>query len=176
MTEGVAEGPSALLNGLGFAGGMMYTHHMSTHAKAAPRPCCCTTVRRTSRVLARVFDAALERSGMNVKQLAVLRAIERHEGEALTRVATDLCMDRTSLYRAIGTMERGGWVKTSDGPTARARTAHITALGLRALAAADRGWSKTQTAVVEGFGRERWSSLVKTLEELAACAEQAHGI
>jgi hypothetical protein len=39
-----------------------------------------------------------------------------------------------------------------------------------AIAAADRGWSATQTAIIEGFGRERWASLVKTLEELAACA------
>ena len=155
---------------------MMYIHHMFANSKVAPRPCCCTTVRRTSRVLARVFDAALEESGMNVTQLAVLRAIERHEGEALARVALDLCMDRTSLYRAIGTMERSGWIRTCGAPTARARTAHITAHGQRALAAAERGWSKTQTAIVEGFGRERWSSLVKTLEELAARAEQARGI
>src|SRR6516162_9143304 len=96
-----------------------------------PRPCACTTVRRVSRVLARAFDAALERSGLNVTQLAVLRAIQRHPGEPLMRVAEDLCMDRTSLYRAVTPMRRDGWLRISAGADARSRTAELTNKGLR---------------------------------------------
>jgi DNA-binding phage protein len=75
--------------------------HESTRV---PRPCACTTVRRVSRVLARAFDAALKPSGLNVTQLAVLRAVQRRRGEPLMHVARDLCMDRTSLYRAVSRM------------------------------------------------------------------------
>ena len=109
---------------------------------------------------------------MNVTQFAVLRAIQRHEEEALTRVAEDLCMDRTSLYRAMGTMQRDGWISTTRGPNARARAARITAKGRRALERANPSWAKTQTAIVERFGRERWSVLVKALGELAALADE----
>jgi DNA-binding MarR family transcriptional regulator len=135
-----------------------------------PRPCACTTVRRVSRVLARAYDAALEPSGLNVTQLAVLRAVQRHTSEPLMRVAEDLCMDRTSLYRAVGPMQRDGWLTISPGSDARARAAQFTPKGLRVLEAADPAWGRMQTAIVERFGRDKWPALVAQLERLAECA------
>ena len=139
---------------------------------AVPRPCACTTVRRASRVLARAFDAAIVPAGVSVTQLAVLRAIQRHEGLALTRVAEDLCMDRTSLYRAVRTMQRAAWVSVHEGADARARTAVVTAKGRRVLEAADPHWERMQTAIVDRFGRKEWATLVAELQRLAACARQ----
>ena len=138
-----------------------------------PRPCACTTVRRASRVLARAFDAALESSGLNVTQLAVLRAVQRHPGEPLLRVAEDLCMDRTSLYRAVTPMRRDGWLTISAGADARSRAAEFTTVGLRVLEAADPAWGRVQTAIIERFGRDKWAALVAELERLAACAQAA---
>jgi DNA-binding MarR family transcriptional regulator len=108
---------------------------------------------------------------MGVTQLAVLRAIDRHAGEPLARVAEDLRMDRTSFYRAIAPMRRDGWIALAKGPTARARSAALTAKGRRALQAVSVPWARTQTAIVERFGRTAWTSLVSELERLAACAE-----
>ena len=142
-------------------------------ATKVPRPCACTTVRRVSRVLARTYDAALERSELNVTQLAVLRAIQRHAGEPLTRVAEDLCMDRTSLYRAVAPMERDGWLTISAGADARSRVADLTAKGRRVLKAADPAWGGMQTTIIERFGRDKWAALVAELERLAACARAA---
>jgi DNA-binding PadR family transcriptional regulator len=79
-------------------------------------------------------------------------------------------MDRTSLYRAITPMQREGWVKVSAGTDGRARTAEFTAKGRRLLKAADPDWGRTQTAVVERFGRDKWAALVSELERLRACA------
>jgi DNA-binding MarR family transcriptional regulator len=140
---------------------------------SVPRPCACTTVRRASRVLARAFDAALEPAGLNVTQLAVLRAIQRHPKEPLTRVAEDLCMDRTSLYRAVTPMRRDGWLTIAAGADARSRTAEFTPKGLRVLQAADPAWGRTQTEIIASFGRDKWLALVSELERLAACARTA---
>lgn len=136
---------------------------------SVPRPCACTAVRRASRILARAFDAVLEPVGLNVTQLAVLRAVQRHEGEPLTRVAEDLCMDRTSLYRAVAPMQRDGWLKLAPGSDARSRTARFTTGGQRVLDAADSPWARRQIAIVDRFGREKWAALVSELERLAAC-------
>jgi DNA-binding MarR family transcriptional regulator len=138
-----------------------------------PRPCACTTVRRVSRVLARAFDAALKPSGLNVTQLAVLRAVQRHRGEPLMHVAEDLCMDRTSLYRAVSPMRRDDWLTVSAGADARSRAAELTSRGLRVLEAADPAWGRTQTAIIERFGESNWAALVAELERLAACARAA---
>jgi DNA-binding MarR family transcriptional regulator len=116
---------------------------------------------------------ALEPAGLNVTQLAVLRAIQRHPGEPLTRVAEDLCMDRTSLYRAVAPMQRDGWLTVAAGADARSRSAEFTAKGLRILEAADPAWGRTQTEIIERFGRDKWAALVAELERLSACARAA---
>jgi DNA-binding MarR family transcriptional regulator len=116
---------------------------------------------------------ALEPAGLNVTQLAVLRAVQRHTKEPLTRVAEDLCMDRTSLYRAVTPMRRDGWLTIAAGADARSRTAEFTAKGLRVLEAADPAWGRTQTEIIERFGRDKWAALVSELERLAACARAA---
>jgi DNA-binding MarR family transcriptional regulator len=120
-----------------------------------------------------VFDLVLEPIGLNVTQLAVLRAIQRHANEPLTRVAEDLCLDRTSLYRAIAPMRRDGWLTMAAGTDARSRTAEFTTRGLRILEAADPAWGRLQTEIIECFGRDRWAALVAELERLAACARAA---
>jgi DNA-binding MarR family transcriptional regulator len=89
--------------------------------------------------------------------------------------AEDLCMDRTSLYRAVSPMRRDGWLTVSAGADARSRAAEITSKGLRVLEAADPAWGRTQTAIIERFGESKWAVLVAELERLAACARSAGG-
>jgi DNA-binding MarR family transcriptional regulator len=89
------------------------------------------------------------------------------------RVADDLCMDRTSLYRAVTPMRRDGWLTISAGADARSRAADLTSRGLRLLETADPAWGRMQTVIIERFGRDKWAVLVAELERLAACARAA---
>jgi DNA-binding MarR family transcriptional regulator len=146
---------------------------MPAAKETIPRPCVCTSIRKAARVLARTYDAALAPSGMNVKQLAVLRAVLRHPGEPLSRVAEDLAMDRTSLYRAIEALEKQRWVALCDGHDNRSRSASVTKSGETALAEAGAGWATTQRAIVGRFGEERWQSFVSELQHLIDCASRA---
>jgi DNA-binding MarR family transcriptional regulator len=140
---------------------------------AVARTCACSSVRKAARVLARHFDSALAGSGLNITQLAVLRAVLRHPHEPLTRVAEDLAMDRTSLYRALAAMEKQRWVTLGDGPDGRTRTAALTRGGEAVLSRADPGWSEAQGALIERFGAAQWQKFVAELDRLAACAGQS---
>jgi DNA-binding MarR family transcriptional regulator len=75
-------------------------------------------VKKLSRLLGRAYDEALEGSGINITQLAVMRCIIRRAGEPLSRVAEELEMDRTSLYRAVAPMIRDGWIELTVGTDA----------------------------------------------------------
>lgn len=118
----------------------------------------------------RVYDLALLPSGMNAGQLAVIHAIQRHQGEPLSAVAEDLVLERTSLYRALAVLEKRRWIRIRGGKDARSKTASLTALGVKALERADPGWAETQTGIVERFGRAEWTVFVGELERLSACA------
>ena len=135
-----------------------------------PKPCVCASVRRTARRLARTYDSALAGSGINVTQFAVMRAVERHENEPLSRVADDLAMERTSLYRALALLERNNWIKLKSGRDNRSRCASISGLGRKALDRAQPDWAHTQSAIVEKFGRDRWAHLVTEMQQLSQCA------
>ena len=141
---------------------------MTTNTTA--RPCACTSVRRTARVLARTFDSALADSGLNITQLAVMRGVLRHPHEPLSRVAEDLAMDRTSIYRALGALEKQRWITLSDGADSRSRTASVTKRGEAVLAKAEPGWASTQRALIDCFGAAQWQALVAELRRLADCA------
>ena len=137
-----------------------------------PKTCACTSVRRTARILARTYDSALAGSAMNVTQFAVMRAVERHENEPLSRVADDLVMERTSLYRALALLERNNWIKLKSGRDNRSRCASISGLGRKALDRAQPDWARTQLAIVEKFGRDRWAHFVAEMQRLSQYAAE----
>jgi DNA-binding MarR family transcriptional regulator len=128
-------------------------------------------VRRAARILARAYDAALGESGLNITQLAVMRAVQRNPSQSLSRVAKDLAMDRTSLYRALTGLARQRWVRLSAGPDSRARSAAVTPAGEAALARADPPWTAMQRALMARFGAEQWRTLHTELLRLAECAQ-----
>src|SRR6201996_933253 len=115
-----------------------YSEDVYTSLPAGIDPCACTTVKKLSRVLGRHYDSSISPAGVNITQLAVLRCIARRSGEPLVRVAEEMEMDRTSLYRAITPMIRDGWLASGDTGNARFRTAEVTAKGQKLLVDANK--------------------------------------
>lgn len=145
----------------------MYMHHDS------PSACACTTLRKASRAVTRVYDEALADFGMTTAQFSILRYIARGEPLALSRLAEQLVMDRSSLYRAIGPIERHDWVRIEAGP-GRAKLARLTEAGRAALRAAEPAWEKVQQRVEEQMG-SLWSGLELALRALTRSAERVGG-
>lgn len=138
-------------------------------------PCACTTVKKLSRVLGRVYDAALAASEINVTQFAVMRSIARHDGEPLARVADELQMDRTSLYRAISPLERRGWIEVAAGVDGRSRSVRVTREGAQVLRKAAVEWDELQHKLIASFGKSAWTSLTAELNRLNECAAKLDG-
>ena len=150
---------------------------MHMHLIAASLPCACTSLRKASRALSRVYDEALAPAGLTVAQLGVLRAINRgaKEGEPLSRLAETLVMDRTSLYRALGPMARSGWLLMKDAPKGRAKVVQLSKSGIRATAGAAEYWGRAQSRVIGEFGVDRWAALQKEMNDLTALGARLGG-
>ena len=136
-----------------------------------PSPCACTSVRRAARVLTRAYDASLKPSGMNITQLAVMRAVRRRPGEPMSHLAENLMMDRTSFYRELATLRRRKWVSLKDEGDGRSRNAIITEKGSAVLAKADSEWAIIQSAIVDRFGPAPWKAFVAELQRLIECSD-----
>ena len=143
---------------------------MYTSLPAGIDPCACTTVKKLSRVLGRYYDSDISPAGVNITQLAVLRCIARRSGEPLVRVAEEMEMDRTSLYRAIAPMIREGWLIFADSSNARFRNAKVTPKGRKLMTDANKRWEGVQRKVIGKFGQENYEVLLAELNRLADCA------
>lgn len=148
----------------------VYICDVYTSLQSGIDPCACTTVKKLSRVLGRFYDSNISPAGVNITQLAVLRCIARRSGEPLIRVAEEMEMDRTSLYRAIAPMIRDGWLVSADASRARFRTARVTKKGHQLLVDANKYWATVQRNVIGKFGQKEYELLLTELNRLADCA------
>jgi DNA-binding MarR family transcriptional regulator len=148
----------------------MYHRGVYTSLPPGKTQCACTTVKKLSRVLGRVYDSKLSPVGLNITQQAVLRCISRRAGEPLVRIAEELEMDRTSLYRALTPMIRDGWVASMSAKGSRFRTARLTKAGRRVLDSANQKWANVQGTLISRFGQASYDSLLAELYRLADCA------
>jgi DNA-binding MarR family transcriptional regulator len=148
----------------------VYIMHMHHKATAIDLPCACTTLRKATRAVSRIYDDALAAAGMNVTQLAILRAIGRagDGGAPLSRLAETLVMDNTSLYRGLGPLIRAGWVVVKQAGKGRTKLVRLTTKGRRVTDAAAEPWEAAQSRVVEAFGVDRWAALHESIADLAA--------
>jgi DNA-binding MarR family transcriptional regulator len=143
----------------------MYMHHTITG------PCACTALRKAARAVGRVYDDALAGAGMTTAQFAVLRNVARGEPLPLSRLAEQLVMDRTSLYRAIAPIEAKGWVRIVAGP-GKAKLASLTPAGRAAMTDAEADWEAVQTRIVSAMGEQRWAELEAALATLTGLVQQ----
>jgi len=147
---------------------MMHMHHLDP--VATDLPCACTALRKAARAVSRLYDSAVEGAGINIGQLAILRSLGRTGPQPLTALADTMVMDRTSLYRALGSMEHAGWVTVQATGRGRARIAGLTGHGRNVMDGAAASWDQVQTRFVDAFGTSDWAELSGALGRMVATA------
>jgi DNA-binding MarR family transcriptional regulator len=143
----------------------MHQHMVS----ASPGPCACTTLKKASRAISRLYDDALAGTGVGIAQFAILRCLSRNGDMPLSRLAEAMVMDRTSLYRALGPLTRNGWVAitSSEG---RTKSAGLRPEGVAAMERAAVPWDAAQSRFLADLGAERWAALQSLLGDVLDAA------
>lgn len=139
-------------------------------------PCACTTVRKASRSLFRFYEDAMAPSGVTITQFAILRALSRNGPTPLSRLADELVMERTSLYRTIRPLIAAGALTLGKAAAGRAKTAELTEVGVDMMTAATPYWEAAQSGVVDQIGRERWLALSDALLEIPDLLSGLHHV
>jgi DNA-binding MarR family transcriptional regulator len=123
-------------------------------------------MRKATRALSRLYDDTLAPLGVTVAQFGILKAIWREPGLALSRLADEMVMDRTSLYRMLAPMASAGWIAIASPTKGRAKTVTLTAEGQSLLTKARQLWDGVQSRVVGAYGADRWQVLESAISEL----------
>jgi len=135
---------------------------------ASVENCTCFNVRRVSRAITQFFDAEVRRHGVRPTQTPILRALQARDGWGMAELSDMLGMERTTLVRNLRPLQRDGMVRAKGGGRGGHVELEITAKGRKALARLLPAWRSAQDKVVATLGRERWSSIIRDLEEVTA--------
>lgn len=142
--------------------------------------CVCFNLRKATRSITHVYDAALRASGLRATQFTVLNVVHRLQQAGVTRIADIAVLDRTTLTRSLAVLERADLVRLVPSGDARERVYALTPRGLRTLERAHARWDAAQSGVVARLGAARVRRLLGDLGEVvqaarSARAEREHG-
>ena len=135
--------------------------------------CACFNIRKAARAVTQLYDATLEPSGLRATQFALLMVLHGMGAATMTRLSSEMVMDRTTLTRNLRPLEKRGLVEATVGADRRTREIRLTTAGREALATALPLWRRAQAGVVGGLGKSHWDRLLPALAAVAAAARDS---
>ncbi len=131
-----------------------------TTCQRIAQTCTYFNVRRATRILGEAFDRELRPLGLRGTQFSVLVATALLEQATVSRLAEVIHADRSTMTRALGPLERDGWIETRAGDDRRERLARLSPDGERRLGRAVVAWERAQRRVVDAMGVDAWTGLL----------------
>ncbi|MCG2634380.1 MAG: MarR family winged helix-turn-helix transcriptional regulator [Gammaproteobacteria bacterium] len=125
--------------------------------------CACSNVRLVSRAITRMYDEAIEQTGLRITQLSVLATLQQMGSSTVSALADNLLLDRTTLSRNLKPLTRSGLIRVLVAEDSRSRAVSLTEEGQTILRQAMPLWRKAQVRVKEMLGEERIQGLVSDL-------------
>jgi DNA-binding MarR family transcriptional regulator len=127
-------------------------------------------VRKTARVLAKAFDEALLPCGLKNTQFSILVGLHVRGPVNVQTFSNLLKMDRSTLTRNLGPLERKGLIRLTTGSDRRSRSIALTDAGEELLQQAVPLWQQLQKRLVDGLGNDQADQLRTTLRNLTRVA------
>jgi DNA-binding MarR family transcriptional regulator len=132
--------------------------------------CSCTALRKASRPISQLYDAALAPSGLKTTQRAILAQIRRCEPTTVGSLAEALVMDAGALAHTLKPLERDRLVSIDvDLQDRRNRVLRLTPAGRTRLAESDNLWENAQRSFEAAFGRAKSEALREAMSFLVSC-------
>lgn len=129
--------------------------------------CACNKVRMAARSVTGAYDDALRPTGLRATQFALLAAVGMEDAVSISALAQLLGMDRSTLSRNLGPLEKAGLVKLGNEGWRRARTLELTKKGRTQYEKGVPLWEKAQAALRRKLGDRDWAAMRDTLDRLA---------
>jgi len=132
--------------------------------------CAAFSFRMAARAVTRLFDAAMQTSGIRSTQFALLVAIAKKQPVPIHVLSEILFIDQTTLTRNLKLMQKEGLLSVSPRGEMRQRFVTLAAKGEQALARSLPLWREIQSRFVQSVGSKHWEGFREELERLSHLA------
>jgi DNA-binding MarR family transcriptional regulator len=130
--------------------------------------CMCSRMRRTARVMTRIYDEALSSSGVSASQFELLANIRGRQPVDQQTLVKAIDSDQTTLSRNLAVMLERGWIELSaDERDRRKNRYRLTKAGALALNQAFACWEEVQTKLQQRIGGSQWKELMDLTNDVA---------
>jgi DNA-binding MarR family transcriptional regulator len=134
-----------------------------------PGPCNGTALRKATRRVSQLYDAALAPCGLRSTQRSILAHIARAGTPAIGDLAVALVLDRSALAHNLKPLERDGLVAVVvDANDRRSRRVKLTDRGEAKLAESTKLWEVAQNRFEVTFGADQARALRASLALIAS--------
>jgi DNA-binding MarR family transcriptional regulator len=123
-----------------------------------------------SRAVTRFYDEMLRSAGLRATQLAVLVAVGRDDVISISALAKFMGMDRSTLRRNLGPLEREGLIRVGNEGWRRSRIVEITKKGRSRLREALPFWERAQQTLRQKLGSRKLPVIMADLDDLIRAA------
>ncbi len=123
--------------------------------------------RRTARAVTKLYDMALQESGIRSTQFSILVGIAKNQPVSIGALADVMIIDRTTLTRSLRLLQKEGLIAISNRAAMRQRFLTIMTKGEYTLARSLPAWREAHARFVATVGSEHWIDLRNELEQLA---------
>ena len=123
-------------------------------------------VARLHRIVARVYEQALQTVGLSLPQMEILTELISATGPVRpAALAARLMLERSTVSRNLALMQKRGWVTVVEtSPTGRAMSVTIADTGVAAFTSASTAWRSAQTSAATMLGPAAASMLDQWLD------------
>src|SRR3981189_1572091 len=118
-------------------------------------PCACQNLRRATRIVTRIYDQELRKTGLEITQFGLLTALAAVGEANQKRLSAGFAMDSTTLTRTLGLLRKQGWVRARRGKDRRERLFSLTGTGKRQMAMAQAYWAQAEGRSRKALGEGR---------------------
>jgi DNA-binding MarR family transcriptional regulator len=129
--------------------------------------CASLNFRRTSRMVTRMYDIAMQESGVRSTQFAILVGIAKLQPVAMGTLAKVLMLDSSTLTRSLRLLQKEGMIEKSKRGEMRQRFLKLTNSGEKALQRSLPLWRAAHERFVATVGAKYWLNLRNELESIA---------
>jgi DNA-binding MarR family transcriptional regulator len=132
--------------------------------------CASLNFRRTSRIVTRMYDTAMQESGVRSTQFAILVGIAKLQPVAMGKLANVLMLDSSTLTRSLRLLQKEELIEISKRAQMRRRFLTLTHSGHKALQRSLPLWRTAHARFVATVGADYWLKLRNELESIAKSA------
>src|ERR1700716_1446307 len=130
-----------------------------TNDYMAAAGCFCLAARQAARRITRLYDSCMQQSGIRATQFTILSQLMLRGEMPISKLASILGMERTTLTRNLTLLEQRKWISIKAGEDPRARLVGITAQGRGIVRRGFVHWSNAQADVGKILGADGQAAL-----------------